>query len=45
MSERSYTTISISKEVWKRLNRLKNTGESMEDVMKRLLDEHEAEES
>lgn len=42
MSERSYTTISISKLVWKRLNRLKSTGESMENVVERLLDEHEA---
>ena len=37
MSERG-TTIHISKEVWKKLNNMKNVGESFDSVLRRLLE-------
>jgi len=41
MSERKDTTISIAKTTWKKLSALKEVGESMNDVVVRLIKEHE----
>jgi len=39
MSTRRTTTIEISEETWKRLNLLKNVGESFDSVVSRLLNQ------
>lgn len=36
-----HTTINISRENWRRLHRLKELGDSMDDVVTRLLDSHQ----
>lgn len=38
MTERNITTIQVKVETWKKLNNLKNLGECMDDVIKRLLE-------
>jgi len=36
--EKQFTTITVSHECWKKINNLKNVGDSMEDVIVRALD-------
>ena len=36
------TTVEVKDDEWRRLNRLKSPGESMNDVIKRLLETHES---
>lgn len=41
MSRKADTHIRVTEETWSRLNRLKGPGDSFDDVLEELLDEHE----
>lgn len=41
MAREADTHVRVTEETWKRLNQMKGPGDSFDDVIQRLLDDHE----